>query len=149
NFKQVEALAKEYKPKLIIAGFSAYSRIADWKKFREIADLIGAYLLVDMAHIAGLVAAGLYPSPIPIADVVTSTTHKTLRGARGGLILAKSNPDIEQKLNKAVFPGIQGGPLLHAIAGKAITFKEAMQPEFKVYQAQVVQNAQAMAQVML
>lgn len=148
DFKQVDALAQEFKPKLIIAGFSAYSRIVDWQKFREIADRIGAYLLVDMAHIAGLVATGLYPSPVPIADVVTSTTHKTLRGARGGLILAKANPEIEQKLNKAVFPGIQGGPLLHAIAAKAVTFKEAMQPEFKTYQAQVIQNAQAMAEVM-
>lgn len=149
DFQRVDQLAQEFKPKLIIAGFSAYSRIVDWQKFREIADRAGAYLLVDMAHIAGLVAAGLYPSPVPIADVVTTTTHKTLRGARGGLILAKANPEIEQKLNKAVFPGIQGGPLLHSIAAKAVTFKEAMQPEFKAYQALVIQNAKAMAEVMM
>lgn len=148
DFNQVEKLALDFKPKLIIAGFSAYSRIVDWQKFRDIADKINAYLLVDMAHIAGLVAAGLYPSPIPIADVVTSTTHKTLRGARGGLILARKNLEIEEKLNKAVFPGNQGGPLLHAIAAKAVTFKEAMQPEFKTYQAQVIQNAQGMVEVM-
>ncbi len=148
NFEQIACLAEQLSPKLIVAGFSAYSRKVDWGKFREIADRVGAYLIVDMAHVAGLVAAGLYPSPVSVADVVTSTTHKTLRGARGGLILAKANPEIEQKLNKAVFPGIQGGPLLHAIAAKAVAFKEAMDPAFKAYQTQVIQNAQAMAETM-
>ncbi|MGR9071962.1 MAG: serine hydroxymethyltransferase [Gammaproteobacteria bacterium] len=149
DYDQVEALALEHKPKVIVAGFSAYSRIWDWQRFREIADQVGAYLFVDMAHVAGLVAAGLYPNPVPIADVVTSTTHKSLRGPRGGLILCKSNPDLEKKFNSNIFPGIQGGPLMHVIAAKAVAFKEAMQPEFKTYQQQVVKNAQAMAKVFL
>lgn len=149
DFNEVEKLAKEHQPKMIVAGFSAYSRIIDWQKFRDIADSVGAYLLVDMAHVAGLVAAGLYPNPVQIADVTTTTTHKTLRGPRGGLILAKSNPEIEKKLNSAVFPGFQGGPLMHVIAAKAVAFKEAMLPEFKTYQQQVVKNAQAMAKVFM
>jgi len=147
DYEQVEALALEHKPKLIIAGFSAYSRIWDWQRFRDIADKVGAYLVVDMAHVAGLVAAGLYPNPLPIADVVTSTTHKSLRGPRGGLILCKSNPDLEKKINSNIFPGIQGGPLMHVIAAKAVAFKEALTPEFKTYQQQVVKNARAMAEV--
>ncbi len=145
DYDEVNALAQEHKPKLIIAGFSAYSRIIDWQRFRDIADSIGAYFLVDMAHISGLVAAGVYPSPVNIADVTTSTTHKTLRGPRGGIILAKSNPELEKKLNFAVFPESQGGPLMHVIAAKAICFKEAMTDEFKAYQKQVVVNAQLMA----
>ena len=145
DYEQVEALAREHKPQMIIAGFSAYSRIMDWQRFRDIADEVGAILFVDMAHVAGLIAAGVYPSPVQIADVVTSTTHKTLRGPRGGIILAKSNPEIEKKLNSAVFPGTQGGPLMHVIAAKAVAFKEAMDPGFKDYQVQVVKNAQAMA----
>ena len=145
DYDEVERLAIEHKPKMIIAGFSAYSQIMDWQRFRDIADKVGAYLLVDMAHVAGLVAAGVYPSPVQIADVTTTTTHKTLRGPRGGLILAKANPEIEKKLNSAVFPGGQGGPLMHVIAAKAISFKEAMSDEFKEYQKQVVINAQAMA----
>ncbi|MCQ8119673.1 serine hydroxymethyltransferase [Methylomonas rosea] len=149
DYEQVEALALEHKPKLIIAGFSAYSRIWDWQRFRDIADKVGAYLVVDMAHVAGLVAAGLYPNPVPIADVVTSTTHKSLRGPRGGLILCKSNPDLEKKINSNIFPGIQGGPLMHVIAAKAVAFKEALTPEFKTYQQQVVKNAQAMAEVFI
>ena len=144
DYKEVRSLAKEHKPKMIIAGFSAYSGIVDWAKFREIADEVGAYLLVDMAHVSGLVAAGLYPTPIPFADVVTTTTHKTLRGPRGGLILAKENEEIHKKLNSAIFPGTQGGPLMHVIAAKAVCFKEALEPEFKDYQAQVIKNAQAM-----
>ena len=149
NYEQVESLALEHKPKLIVAGFSAYSRIWDWQRFREIADKVGAYLLVDMAHVAGLVAAGLYPNPVPIADVVTSTTHKSLRGPRGGLILCKSNPELEKKFDSNIFPGIQGGPLMHVIAAKAVAFKEAMEPEFAIYQQQVVKNAQAMADVFM
>ncbi|MGZ0079071.1 serine hydroxymethyltransferase [Methylomonas sp. BW4-1] len=149
DYEQVEALALEHKPKLIIAGFSAYSRIWDWQRFRDIADKVGAYFVVDMAHVAGLVAAGLYPNPVPIADVVTSTTHKSLRGPRGGLILCKSNPDLEKKINSNIFPGIQGGPLMHVIAAKAVAFKEALTPEFKTYQQQVVKNAQAMAEVFI
>lgn len=149
DYEQVEALALEHKPKMIIAGFSAYSRIWDWQRFRDIADRVGAYLVVDMAHVAGLVAAGLYPNPVPIADVVTSTTHKSLRGPRGGLILCKSNPDLEKKLNSNIFPGIQGGPLMHVIAAKAVAFKEAMEPEFVAYQRQVIKNAQAMAEVFI
>ncbi|VAX03466.1 Serine hydroxymethyltransferase, partial [hydrothermal vent metagenome] len=145
DYAQVEALAKEHQPKMIVAGFSAYSRVVDWQRFRDIADAVGAYLFVDMAHVAGLVAAGEYPSPVAIADVTTTTTHKTLRGPRGGLILAKANPDIEKKFNSAVFPGSQGGPLMHVIAGKAVAFKEALEPEFKTYQAQVIKNARAMA----
>jgi len=149
DYEQVERLAKEHQPKVIVAGFSAYSRIVDWQRFRDIADSIGAYLFVDMAHVAGLVAAGVYPSPVNIADVTTSTTHKTLRGPRGGIILAKSNPAIEKKLNSLVFPGTQGGPLMHVIAGKAVAFKEALEDDFKTYQQQVVKNAQAMANTML
>lgn len=145
DYEQVEALALEHKPRMIMAGFSAYSRIVDWKRFRDIADKVGAYLVVDMAHIAGLVAAGVYPSPVNIADVTTSTTHKTLGGPRGGIILARANPELEKKLNFAVFPESQGGPLMHVIAAKAVCFKEAMSPEFKAYQEQVVKNAQAMA----
>lgn len=149
DYDQVERLALEHKPKMVIAGFSAYSRIVDWARFREIADMVGAHLLVDMAHVAGLVATGDYPSPIEFADVCTTTTHKTLRGPRGGLIVARANPDIEKKLNSAIFPGIQGGPLMHIIAAKAIAFKEAMSDEFKAYQKQVVINARTMASVFL
>ncbi|HLA74525.1 MAG TPA: serine hydroxymethyltransferase [Gammaproteobacteria bacterium] len=145
DYEQVEQLALEHKPKMIVAGFSAYSRVVDWQRFRTIADKIGAYLFVDIAHPAGLVAAGIYPSPVNIADVTTSTTHKTLRGPRGGIILAKANPEIEKKLNSMIFPGIQGGPLMHVIAAKAVAFKEALQPEFKAYQQQVLTNARAMA----
>ncbi|MFV2031030.1 MAG: serine hydroxymethyltransferase [Gammaproteobacteria bacterium] len=146
DYAQVEALAKEHKPKMIVAGFSAYSRIMDWQRFREISDSVGAYLFVDMAHVAGLVSAGCYPSPVAIADVCTSTTHKTLRGPRGGIILAKANPEIEKKLSSMVFPGTQGGPLMHVIAGKAIAFKEAMSEDFIEYQKQVLVNANAMAE---
>lgn len=149
DYQQVEALALEHRPKMMVAGFSAYSRIVDWQRFRDIADQIGAYLLVDMAHVAGLVAAGVYPSPVAIADVTTSTTHKTLRGPRGGLILARENPDIEKKLNSMIFPGIQGGPLMHVIAAKAVAFKEALQPEFTQYQQQVVDNAKVMAATLM
>jgi len=149
DYEQVKQLALEHSPKMIVAGFSAYSRVVDWNRFREIADLVGAYLFVDMAHVAGLVAAGLYPSPVQIADVTTTTTHKTLRGPRGGLILAKANPEIEKKLNSLVFPGTQGGPLMHVIAAKAVAFKEAMEPGFKQYQEQVLVNARAMAQVFI
>jgi glycine hydroxymethyltransferase len=145
DYDQVEALALEHKPKMIIAGFSAYSQIMDWARFREIADKVGAYLMVDMAHVAGLVAAGVYPNPVPHADVVTSTTHKTLRGPRGGIILARANEELEKKFNSAVFPGGQGGPLMHVIAAKAVSFKEAASPEFVEYQKQVVKNAKAMA----
>lgn len=148
DYDQAEALALEHKPKLIIAGFSAYSGIIDWQRFRDIADKVGAYLMVDMAHVAGLVAAGLYPNPVPVADVVTTTTHKTLAGPRGGLILARKNEEIEKKLNSAVFPGGQGGPLMHVIAAKAVAFKEALQPEFKAYQQQVLKNAVAMCDAM-
>ena len=147
DYDEVERLAVEHKPKMIVAGFSAYSRVLDFARFRAIADKVGAYLFVDMAHVAGLVAAGLYPNPVPFADVVTTTTHKTLRGPRGGLILAKKNEEIEKKLNSAVFPGAQGGPLMHVIAAKAVCFKEALEPGFRDYQAQVVQNARAMAEV--
>ncbi|MNQ23611.1 Serine hydroxymethyltransferase 2 [compost metagenome] len=147
DYDEVERLAVEHQPKMIIAGFSAYSQVLDFPRFREIADKVGAYLFVDMAHVAGLVAAGVYPNPVPFADVVTTTTHKTLRGPRGGLILAKANEEIEKKLNSAVFPGAQGGPLMHVIAAKAVCFKEALSPEFKAYQQQVVKNAQAMAEV--
>lgn len=149
DYEQVEALALEHKPKLIIAGFSAYSRIWDWQRFREISDKVGAYFVVDMAHVAGLVAAGLYPNPVPVADAVTSTTHKSLRGPRGGLILCKSNPELEKKFDSNIFPGIQGGPLMHVIAAKAVAFREAMEPEFKTYQQQVIKNAQAMARVFM
>jgi glycine hydroxymethyltransferase len=145
DYVQVERLAQEHRPKLIIAGFSAYSRVVDWARFRRISDDVGALFLVDMAHVAGLVAAGIYPSPIPHADVVTTTTHKTLRGPRGGLILARANPEIEKKLNSLVFPGTQGGPLMHVIAAKAVALLEALQPDFKGYQQQVLNNARAMA----
>jgi glycine hydroxymethyltransferase len=147
NYDEIASLANTHKPKLIVAGFSAYSRFLDWPKFREIADSVGASLMVDMAHVAGLVAAGLYPNPVPYADVVTTTTHKTLRGPRGGLILARKNDALEKKLNSAVFPGLQGGPLMHIIAAKAVSFLEALSPEFKLYQEQVVKNAKEMAKV--
>ncbi len=149
DYDRVEALAREHRPKMIVAGFSAYSRVMDWARFRAIADEVGAYLFVDMAHVAGLVATGIYPNPVPIADVTTSTTHKTLRGPRGGIILARANPEIEKKLNSMVFPGTQGGPLMHVIAGKAVAFKDAHMPEFKDYQKQVVANARAMAKVFI
>ena len=148
DYEAVESLAIKHRPKLIIAGFSAYSQVVDWARFRAIADQVGAYLLVDMAHVAGLVAAGLYPSPVKYADVVTTTTHKTLRGPRGGLILARANEALEKKLNSAVFPGSQGGPLMHVIAAKAVAFAEALQPEFKSYQQQVLLNAKTMAAVL-
>ncbi len=147
DYKQVESLAKKHKPKVIIAGFSAFSGIVDWEKFRFIADEVGAYLFVDMAHVAGLVAAGLYPSPLPFADVVTTTTHKTLRGPRGGLVLAKHNEEIQKKINSSVIPGSQGGPLMHVIAAKAVCFKEALEPEFRSYQTQILKNANTMCQV--
>lgn len=148
DYDAVEALAIAHRPKLIIAGFSAYSQVVDWARFRMIADKVGAYLMADMAHVAGLVAVGLYPSPITYADVVTTTTHKTLRGPRGGLILAKANEELEKKLNSAIFPGTQGGPLMHVIAAKAVAFAEALQPEFKIYQQQVIDNAKTMALVL-
>jgi len=149
DYEQMEALAQEHKPKVVVAGFSAYSRVVDWERCRNIADSVGAFLFVDMAHVAGLVATGHYPSPVAIADVTTTTTHKTLRGPRGGLILARANPEIEKKLNSLVFPGTQGGPLMHVIAAKAVAFREALQPEFRDYQARVLANARAMAQVFL
>ena len=149
NYDEVRSMAREHNPKLIIAGFSAFSGIVDWKKFREIADEVGAYFLVDMAHVSGLIAADLYPSPVPYADVVTSTTHKTLRGPRSGIILAKENSEIEKKLNSAVFPGSQGGPLMHVIAAKAICFKEALEPDFKKYIQQVMTNAKVMAKTII
>jgi glycine hydroxymethyltransferase len=149
DYDQVEKLAREHNPKMIVAGFSAYSQIVDWQRFRDIADEVGAILLVDMAHVAGLVAAGVYPSPVGIADITTTTTHKTLGGPRGGLILGKANEDLQKKINSAVFPGGQGGPLEHVIAAKAICFKEAMDPAFKTYQQQVVKNAKAMAKVFI
>ncbi|MCC8362544.1 serine hydroxymethyltransferase [Lysobacter sp. A6] len=149
DYAEVEKLALEHKPKMIVAGFSAYSQVIDWAKFRAIADKVGAYLFVDMAHVAGLVAAGVYPNPVPHAHVVTSTTHKTLRGPRGGIIVAKADEEIEKKLQSIVFPGIQGGPLMHVIAAKAVAFKEALEPEFKAYQQQVVKNAQAMAKTII
>jgi glycine hydroxymethyltransferase len=149
DYDHMEELAKEHKPKMVVAGFSAYSRVVDWQRCREIADSVGAYLFVDMAHVAGLIATGHYPSPVQIADVVTTTTHKTLRGPRGGLILARSNPELEKKLNSLVFPGTQGGPLMHVIAAKAVAFKEALQPDFTDYQGKVLANARAMAGVFL
>ncbi|MCL5260991.1 MAG: serine hydroxymethyltransferase [Gammaproteobacteria bacterium] len=149
DYEQVAKLAREHKPKMIMTGFSAYSRIVDWQRFRQIADEVGAFMVSDIAHVAGLIAAGLYPSPIKIADVTTSTTHKTLRGPRGGIVMAKANPDLEKRLNSAVFPGLQGGPLMHVIAAKAVAFKEAMLPDFKDYQQQVIKNAKAMAKVMM
>ncbi|MDD2767116.1 MAG: serine hydroxymethyltransferase [Methylococcus sp.] len=149
DYAQVEALAREHRPKMIVAGFSAYSQVVDWQHFRAIADAVGAWLMVDMAHVAGLIAVGLYPTPVQIADVTTTTTHKTLRGPRGGLILAKANPDVEKKLNSVVFPGIQGGPLMHVVAAKAVALKEALQPDFKHYQASVMENADAMAKTFI
>ena len=149
DYDQVEALAQEHKPKMVVAGFSAYSLQVDWQRFRDIADSIGAWLLVDMAHVAGLIAAGIYPSPVNIADITTTTTHKTLRGPRGGMILARANEEVEKKLNSMIFPGIQGGPLMHVIAAKAVALKEAMDPSFKTYQQQVLKNARAMVEVML
>ncbi len=148
DYDQVASLAQEHRPKVVVAGFSAYSRVIDWARFRAIADSVGAYLFVDMAHVAGLVAAGVYPNPVPIADVVTTTTHKTLRGPRGGLILARPHPELHKKFNSMVFPGTQGGPLMHVIAAKAVAFLEALQPEFKVYSAQVVTNARVMTKVL-
>ena len=148
DYDQVERLAKEHRPKVVVAGFSAYSRVVDWMRFRAIADAVGAYLFVDMAHVAGLVAAGVYPNPVPFADVVTTTTHKTLRGPRGGLILARPHADLHKKFNSLVFPGTQGGPLMHVIAAKAVAFLEALQPEFKVYSAQVVANARVMTKIL-
>ena len=149
DYEQVASLAHEHRPRMIMAGFSAYSRIVDWQRFRDIADSVNAYLVVDMAHVAGLVAVGLYPSPVQIADVTTTTTHKTLRGARGGMILARSNKTVEKKLSSLVFPGTQGGPLMHAIAGKAVAFKEALEPSFTAYQQQVLDNARAMADALV
>ncbi|MFP1677832.1 serine hydroxymethyltransferase [Alloalcanivorax sp. C16-2] len=149
DYDQVEKLAREHKPKMIVAGFSAYSQVVDWQRFRDIADEVGAILLVDMAHVAGLVAAGVYPSPVGIADITTTTTHKTIGGPRGGLIMGKANEDLQKKINSAVFPGGQGGPLEHVIAAKAICFKEAMDPSFKTYQQNVVKNAKAMAKVFI
>ncbi len=148
DYDQVQALATEHQPKMIVAGFSAYSRVVDWQRFRQIADSVGAYLMVDMAHVAGLVATGHYPNPVPLADVVTTTTHKTLRGPRGGMILARANDELTKKFNSLVFPGTQGGPLMHVIAAKAVALKEAMEPEFKDYQAQVCANAKVMAEVL-
>jgi glycine hydroxymethyltransferase len=148
DYDQVARLAEEHRPKLIVAGFSAYSRVIDWAKFRKIADSVGAYFMVDMAHVAGLIAAGLYPNPLPFADVATTTTHKTLRGPRGGLILARPHPELHKKFNSMVFPGTQGGPLMHVIAAKAVAFQEALQPEFKTYSAQVIANARAMTRVL-
>jgi glycine hydroxymethyltransferase len=148
DYEQVERLAHEHRPKLIVAGFSAYSRVIDWARFRAIADSVGAWFMVDMAHVAGLVAAGVYPNPVPFADVVTTTTHKTLRGPRGGLILARPHSDLHKKFNSLVFPGTQGGPLMHVIAAKAVAFLEALQPEFKAYSAQVITNARAMTQAL-
>jgi glycine hydroxymethyltransferase len=148
DYDQVQALAKEHAPRMIVAGFSAYSRVIDWQRFRDIADSVGAYLMVDMAHVAGLVATGHYPNPIAVADVVTSTTHKTLRGPRGGLILARKNDELTKRFNSLVFPGTQGGPLEHVIAAKAVAFREAMEPSFKDYQGQVCDNAKVMADVL-
>lgn len=149
DYDEVERLAAEHKPKMIVAGFSAYSRVVDWQRFRDIANSVSALLFVDMAHVAGLVAAGVYPNPVPIADVVTSTTHKTLRGPRGGIILAKSNPELEKKISSMVFPGCQGGPLMHVIAAKAVAFKEALEPGFADYQKQVIANARVMASTLM
>jgi glycine hydroxymethyltransferase len=149
DYNEVAALAREHKPKVVVAGFSAYSRVVDWQKFREIADDVGAYLMVDMAHVAGLVATGHYPSPVSIADVTTTTTHKTLRGPRGGLILARENPELTKRLNSLVFPGTQGGPLMHVIAAKAVALAEALQPDFSDYQQQVLDNARCMAQTLI
>lgn len=149
DYDAMAGLAREHKPKVIVAGFSAYSRVVDWQKFRDVADEVGAFFMVDMAHVAGLIAAGLYPNPVPIADVTTTTTHKTLRGPRGGLILARENPDLTKRFNSLVFPGTQGGPLMHVIAAKAVALAEALQPEFKDYQQQVLTNARCMAQTLI
>ncbi|VAW44374.1 Serine hydroxymethyltransferase [hydrothermal vent metagenome] len=149
DYNEVQALANEHQPKMIVAGFSAYSQVIDWGRFREIADSVGAYLFVDMAHVAGLIAGGEYPNPVPFAHVVTTTTHKTLRGPRGGLILSKSNPDLEKKLNSAIFPGGQGGPLVHVMAAKAVSFKECLEPEWKGYCKNVIKNAKAMANIFI
>ena len=149
DYEQVEQLAAEHRPKMIVAGFSAYSRVMDWQRFRDISDSVGALLMVDMAHVSGLIATDLYPSPVPVADVVTSTTHKTLRGPRSGFIIARENEEITKKINSMVFPGMQGGPLMHVIAAKAVAFREAAQPEFKEYQCQVLANAKAMAEVFI
>jgi len=149
DYEQVEQLAAEHRPKMIVAGFSAYSRVMDWQRFRDISDSVGALLMVDMAHVSGLIATDLYPSPVPVADVVTSTTHKTLRGPRSGFIIARENEEITKKINSMVFPGMQGGPLMHVIAAKAVAFREAAQPEFKEYQSQVLANAKAMAEVFI
>ena len=149
DYQQVEDLAKEHRPKVVVAGFSAYSRIVDWQRFRVIADQVGAYLFVDMAHVAGLVAAGIYPNPVPIADITTTTTHKTLRGPRGGLILARENAELSKKISSLIFPGTQGGPLMHVITAKAVALKEAMQPDFKAYQQQVVENARLMSEILI
>jgi len=149
DYDEVARLAREHRPRLIITGFSAYSRVLDWARFREIADEVGAYMVADMAHVAGLVAVGLYPSPVALADMTTSTTHKTLRGPRSGIILGKGNEELEKKVNSAVFPGTQGGPLMHVIAAKAVAFKEAMAPGFREYQEQVLRNARAMAETFL
>ncbi|MFB3063176.1 MAG: serine hydroxymethyltransferase [Gammaproteobacteria bacterium] len=149
DYQQVEDLAREHRPKVVVAGFSAYSRIVDWQRFRVIADEVGAFLFVDMAHVAGLVAAGIYPNPVPIADITTTTTHKTLRGPRGGLILARENAELTKKINSLVFPGTQGGPLMHVIAAKAVALKEAMQPDFRIYQQQVVENARLMTRILI
>ena len=149
DYDAVGDLAREHRPKVIVAGFSAYSRVVDWGRFREIADEVGAYLMVDMAHVAGLIAADLYPNPVPIADVTTTTTHKTLRGPRGGLILARENPELTKRINSLVFPGTQGGPLMHVIAAKAVALAEALTPEFKAYQGQVLENARCMAQTLM
>ena len=149
DYDEAEKLALEHKPKMIMTGFSAYSRVVDWQRFRDIADMVGAYLVADIAHVAGLIATGLYPSPVQIADVTTTTTHKTLRGPRSGLIMGKANEEIEKKINFTVFPGMQGGPLMHVIAAKAVAFKEAMSPEFRTYQEQILKNAKTMAQVFM
>ena len=148
DYEAMAALAREHRPKVIVAGFSAYSRVVDWQRFREVADEVGAFFMVDMAHVAGLIATGLYPNPVSIADVTTTTTHKTLRGPRGGMILARDNPDLTKRLNSLVFPGIQGGPLMHVIAAKAVALLEALQPDFKDYQQQVLTNARCMAQTL-
>ena len=149
DYDAMAALAREHQPKVIVAGFSAYSRIVDWQRFREVADEVGAFLMVDMAHVAGLVAVGLYPNPVQIADVTTTTTHKTLRGPRGGMILARENPDLTKRLNSLVFPGTQGGPLMHVIAAKAVALAEALRPDFKDYQQQVLANARRMAETLI
>ena len=149
DYDEIEKLATDHKPKMVVAGFSAYSQVIDWERMSKIAKKVNAYFMVDMAHVSGLIAGGVYPSPVPFADVVTSTTHKTLRGPRGGIIICKSNPDLEKKFNSLVFPGTQGGPLMHVIAAKAVAFKEALQPEFKEYMQQVVLNAETLAKTIM